>query len=96
MRRSEITIDLGALRRNVARLREVPIMILAPSAFAIWIAAMPMPDAAALTSTASPALKPPAVMIASCAVMKTLGKAAASAQLRFAGTVINARGSTST
>src|ERR1700722_12462923 len=71
-------------------------MVLAPRNRASLIAAVPTPDAAAVIITDSPLLNSAAVAIASCAVTKTLGIDAASAQDRESGIRINCAGFTAT
>ena len=53
--------------------------IRAPIALAIWIAAVPTPDAPAWTSAQRPLVRPPCTTSASHAVRNTSGTAAASA-----------------
>ena len=58
----------------------------APIALAIWIAAVPTPDAPAWTSAQRPLVSPPCTTSASHAVRNTSGTAAASARSSPAGT----------
>ena len=65
--------------------------IRAPIDFAIWIAAVPTPDAPACTSAHRPDVRPPWSTSASHAVRNTSGIAAASARLTDSGTRIACR-----
>ncbi len=58
----------------------------APIALAIWIAAVPTPEAPAWTSAHRPLVSPPWTTSASHAVRNTSGIAAASAELTAVGT----------
>ena len=75
----------------LAGVRVVAMTGSAPSWRAIWIAAVPTPDGAAVTITDSPLVMPPLVTSASCAVTNTFGIAAASGHERPSGVRINAR-----
>ncbi|MCY1223401.1 hypothetical protein D9M72_355260 [compost metagenome] len=81
---------------SLAAEREDAITGRAPISEAIWIAAIATPPEAPLTSTDSPATRRPLVTSASCAVIKTLGNAAASIHDRPSGTGISANGSATT
>jgi hypothetical protein len=70
---------------------DVPMIGLAPSTRATWIAATPTPEDAALIRTDSPAWSPALVVRASWAVTKTLGIDAACSQLKPSGIGIAAR-----
>ena len=63
----------------------------APIALAIWIAAVPTPDAPACTSAHRPLLRPPCSTSASQAVMNTSGMAAPSSVATDSGMAISWR-----
>ena len=75
---------------------EVVTAMRAPIALAIWIAAVPTPDAPAWTSAHRPLVSPPWTTSASQAVRKTSGMAAASASGTAVGTAMSWRSWTAT
>ena len=66
----------------------------APRAFAIWIAAVPTPDAPACTSAAPPGARPPCTISASNAVIHTSGNEPASVTTTVEGTAASWRSCT--
>ena len=69
-------------------------MMRAPMALAIWMAAVPTPEAPACTRAVRPDVRPPCTTRASKAVIHTSGMAAASARSTESGTAMSWRSCT--